>query len=216
MGRCYSLLLASLVASCATNSPRPQQLFETVHDCSEIETQGSLRFAADVDGVGWSDEMDGVKMSAQFRFLNEAEKLDFAQHGFRDQHYDHPILFFDYPRELEPAPSNGYTVLGESLENVFGGARGSGHSIQKTVSSNVFLTLNWKQVQTLTRDSDMFVFLYDRSGLTHKTLHFSQGYFESIEERLQDMHEMVVLKQTDRTQFCTSEVREVGEDIIVF
>lgn len=213
MQRSSSILLALALSGCALNPKARQPIYETVYDCGVSETRGSLKLRADNDLVQWLEQVDGVEMQANLRFLNDEERMKFLRDGFEGQHFDHPVLFFDYPSDLKP--DRNAMINGEPLDRFFGGARGGGNAIQKRVAINVFLSLNWKQIQSLRGESGMSVFLYDQSGHALKTLHFSQSHFSEIERALQSIYSQVRAKYADKEHLCAASSYEVLPDIII-
>ena len=92
-------------------------------------------------------------------------------------------------------------------------------TVQQPVSSNVFLALDWKEVQSLLRgEGDMDVFLYDTSGRAHATVHLARSYFKDIERALVHLHANVLAREADRERLCEAETyleEDLGPIIIV-
>ncbi len=170
--------------------------------------QGTLHLFAYPDHVGWTEQIQGVRIGATLSFVTDAAKSQFPAKGFKNQQYDHPIVFFDYPNELKPNEAAGFTINGQSLTNFFGGARGTKHIIEEQASANVFLSLDWKQIQMLESDGIMSVFLHDRSGVRYKTLQIPRQHFEEIEHRLKAMYAKVLGKESDRQHLCDATSHE--------
>lgn len=212
MLRPLPILMTFVLFGCTLNPRPPQPSYVTTYDCSVSETRGALRLRADVDVVGWIERIDDVSIQGNLH-IHDENRAEFQQNGFRNQRFDHPILFFDYPAGLKP--DENATIDGQPLDQFFGGARGSGHFIRKPVAINVFLSLNWKQVQLLQSDGGMFVFLYDRFGKALKTLHLSRTHFDDIERSLKSMYTQVRVKLADKERLCAARTYEVDQDIII-
>ena len=196
--------------------PRPHEpIYETTYDCSVTETHGSLRLAAEPDNVRWSEKIDGVETQAYLQFADDSERSRFLASGFDNFHFDHPILFFDYPDGMTPDSTNSYTVMGKPLTNVFGGARSGDETIQQHAAVNVFLSLNWKQMRRLTRNGSTNVSLYGVDGKIYWTRSISRSHLDEIEAALKAIFAQVVARESDKEHFCTGETHEVEQEVIM-
>jgi len=212
--RARALALVGLSLAGCTHPPAPHTpVYQKFYHCGLSEAAGTLTLHADTDGVGWDDTADGIRFSANLSFLTPAEKEQFQRTGFHEFHFDHPIVFFEYPDDLKPDLAGNATLAGRPLAEVFGGARVGEGFIGRAVSVNVPLTLTWRQIETLLHgEGDMDVLLYDRSGTILRRAHLPRSYFTDIEKSLQALHARVLAREADRDRLCESEVIDVAED----
>lgn len=207
------VLTASLLAGCSHDPGLHVPVYETIYDCSLSETRGALLLRASPDSVAWTEKVDGVQIGGSLSYLAEAEKDQFQRTGFHAMHYDQPIVFFDYPDDLKPDLRASATIHGRPLASVFGGARVGQSFVAEPVSINVFLSLNWAQIETLLRnEGDIEISLYDAAGRTFKTVHLARTYFAEIEASLQSMHARVMAREADPEHLCEAETYEVGDE----
>ena len=150
----------------------------------------------------WSDQIDGVPIQAGYSLFTHAQRLHFASDGFGDE-FHHPVVFFDYPKGLEPKLP-GYLIAGKPADRYFSGARVGSGFVRQRAAVNVMLSMNWAEIERLLaeNDGDMFVSLYDAAGITLKSIRIPRSYFSDVEQSLRLLYAKSVAREADREQQC--------------